>query len=121
MRRFHAYWTAKGVIPRWQLLFVYVVIVAAGIFGFASIQRSLDRGKRALQEECALQFRARAQLVQQARNLHQYLDSDAGRQPTPFNKFVREISGPQMKARLRSEVVPPTCFKLIPDAKGNVR
>ena len=121
MRKFRAYWTAKGVIPRWQLLLVYVTIVGAGVFGFASIQRSLDRGKQALREECSLQIRARAQLVQQADNLRLYLASPAGEEKTALNEFIRKLSVPQIKARLKSETVPPSCFKLIPDAKGSVR
>jgi hypothetical protein len=32
-RRFRAWWTARGVIPRWQLLLVYVLVVTAGAVG----------------------------------------------------------------------------------------
>lgn len=40
------YWLARGVIPRWQLLLVYVVIVSAGALGFADAQNQRDQTAR---------------------------------------------------------------------------
>ena len=48
IRHLHArgvwdWWTATGVIPRWQLLLVYMLIVAAGALGIQSNRSAVDR------------------------------------------------------------------------------
>lgn len=37
------YWRAKGVIPRWQLVLVYVLIAAATAIGFAQVNKAIDQ------------------------------------------------------------------------------
>lgn len=41
------YWTATGVIPRWQLLAVYGLIFAAGFIGFLSLRDAVDKANSA--------------------------------------------------------------------------
>lgn len=36
------YWTARGVVPRWQFLLVYLVVVVVGIIGFERIGNQSD-------------------------------------------------------------------------------
>ena len=48
IRHLHArgvwdWWTATGVIPRWQLLLVYMLVVAAGALGIQSNRSAVDR------------------------------------------------------------------------------
>lgn len=45
-RGFWAWWTAVGVIPRWQLLLVYTLIVTAGTVGNLSLSRASDANCR---------------------------------------------------------------------------
>lgn len=51
-RSWRAYWTAKGVIPRWQLVAVYLLITGIGIAGFYSINQALDRIQQSRVEAC---------------------------------------------------------------------
>jgi hypothetical protein len=43
------FWRQTGVIPRWQLLTVYVLIVASGVAGFVSIK---DSRRDAIERTC---------------------------------------------------------------------
>lgn len=47
--RLKTWLTQRGVIPRWQLLLVYVMIVGAGIAGFARTSTAIDLNKQALE------------------------------------------------------------------------
>lgn len=42
LRSWAAYWRATGVIPRWQLIVVYALIVGAGAVGFVQVNDALD-------------------------------------------------------------------------------
>lgn len=46
-RRVWEWWTATGVIPRWQLLLVYMFVTAAGAVGMTSTRDVADRADRA--------------------------------------------------------------------------
>lgn len=46
----HGYWTQVGVIPRWQLVMVYVVIVAAGATGLLKTSNAAHRADHAARE-----------------------------------------------------------------------
>lgn len=41
-RRSVAYWKQTGVIPRWKLLFVYILILAVVVTGMWSLERATD-------------------------------------------------------------------------------
>ena len=44
-RRFWAWWTARGVIPRWQLLLVYALVVGVSMVGLASTRSIADENR----------------------------------------------------------------------------
>lgn len=59
-----SYWRATGVIPRWQLLAVYVLIVAAGAAGFwqtSSVANRADDFARDVQSQRVVAIRANCQ------------------------------------------------------------
>lgn len=47
------WWTATGVIPRWQLIAVYVLVVAAGAAGMTATRNAADRAQAAVDDNCA--------------------------------------------------------------------
>lgn len=61
------YWTATGVIPRWQLLAVYVLVVAAGFVGFLSIRSAVNHANTVARENHRLALRASSQAAQTKR------------------------------------------------------
>lgn len=44
------YWTATGVIPRWQLVAVYVLVVGATVVGFISVSHQTNRVNDAVRQ-----------------------------------------------------------------------
>jgi hypothetical protein len=44
------YWSQRGVVPRWQYLLVYVLIVSAGVFGQFKTSRIANTANRAVIE-----------------------------------------------------------------------
>lgn len=59
------YWTATGVIPRWQLVAVYGLMAVIGIVGFATIGNTADKASQASQSTRTLAQSTRA-LAQRA-------------------------------------------------------
>lgn len=55
------YWTATGVIPRWQLVAVYALVIGACIVGFVTIGNAVHRANSATRANRALAQRADAQ------------------------------------------------------------
>lgn len=53
-----AYWTARGVIPRWQLFLVYVVVVGAGAYGLQSNAATAGKAKDAVARSTATAIEA---------------------------------------------------------------
>lgn len=45
-----SYWTSRGVVPRWQLLLVYLLIAAVGIVGFVSVGNQADKATKTAEE-----------------------------------------------------------------------
>lgn len=48
--RLKAYWTEKGVIPRWQLLGVYALVILVGVIGFNIVGSAADKATSAANE-----------------------------------------------------------------------
>lgn len=54
-RFFHKrYWTATGVIPRWQLVAVYALVITVSVIGFASVRHQNAKTHRVAQRAAAL-------------------------------------------------------------------
>lgn len=64
--RWKAYWTRRGVIPRWQQFGAYVLIVAAGAIGFHNIGNAAEKANRATRESRALALSAKRQSAKTA-------------------------------------------------------
>lgn len=62
-RRAHwkRYWTETGVIPRWQLFAVYVLIFAAGFIGFLTLRGAVDKSNKATRANHVLAVQAARQ------------------------------------------------------------
>lgn len=58
MSDLRAYWMARGVIPRWQYLLVYVLIVGAGAFGFAQTHAAQQRAEHLARQVAAQRLAA---------------------------------------------------------------
>jgi hypothetical protein len=57
--RSRSYWTTPGVIPRWQLFVVYLVIAVVGVVGFVRIGNQADRAEELAKENRALTLQVR--------------------------------------------------------------
>lgn len=68
-RRFRAWWTARGVIPRWQLLLVYALIVTAGAIGMSKTSDAASKAKDAADETHHLAATTNAALCALRRDL----------------------------------------------------
>jgi hypothetical protein len=58
----------RGVIPRWQYLLVYVMIVGAGVLGFLRTEDATDQARRAARQASELARDIQAQRVKTVRN-----------------------------------------------------
>lgn len=126
-RSLKTYWTATGVIPRWQLVLVYALIVGAGVVGFAKIMAQQDdikdlvasiqksrvfltvRSCRRTNNERAI---TRANLRQNMANLAQV--PDAGLQELGF---TRAQAVAQIRAQIR-KIPPIDCKKQVREVAG---
>jgi hypothetical protein len=82
-RGFWAWWTATGVIPRWQLLLVYVLVIVAGMVGMASTRSVADRANGAALDakHAVAQVQAsRIELCEQANERHDAVIAELERQ-----------------------------------------
>lgn len=68
-----------------------------------------ERNAATLVDLCQVARRQRKTLKLSLANSEQYLASPAGGERTALNDFVRAISLPQLRARIKTETVPPSC------------
>lgn len=78
----------------------------AGLVAVVQLGRAQDH---ATAQFCDLRVRQRIILERQWTATQGYLRSPAGLERTALNDYIRRFSVPQLKARLRTETVPPLC------------
>ncbi len=88
LNKFRSYWTARGVIPRWQLIGVYIVVVAAGSYGLGETRQIAEQGQRSEIALCVL----RTDLKNRVINQEQFLkDNPKGVLGIPRNIIIQSI------------------------------
>lgn len=77
------YWTARGVVPRWQLFGIYLALIVAMMIGFHSLEQESDDRK---DQNCILFERSWQADVRNLNANYQYLSSLSHQQAgEPFN------------------------------------
>jgi hypothetical protein len=83
-----SYWRQKGVIPRWQMLLVYVLVIGAGAVGIARTETVASDA-----QELAEANKLRIMEVQESRDALCALRADLQKRLALARKFLRENPG----------------------------
>lgn len=94
----------------YRLVGVIALLATVGALAGTVAVVSVTRAQRHANEQfCALRIHQRVDLERQWNGTVAYLRSPAGQEPTALNAYIRRFSVPQLRSRMKHEIVPSVC------------
>ena len=100
---------ARNVLVVAAVALALLAAAGAVLYAVSSNKGEVDESAATIEDLCDVARNQRHTLELQWKNTVRYLASPAGDEQSGLNDFIRAISVPQLRARLKAEQVPENC------------